>query len=262
MFKFVANLNFLFNEVPFMRRFKAAKEAGFKYVEFMFPYSYDIYELKAELEINNLELILFNLPAGNWDAGDRGLAVDPNFKNQFYKGVQNAIDIALKLNVKQINCLVGNKSDSYPSNLIWDNLVGNLRHAATEFEQHNINLVIEPINHYDMPNFYLNTTSQVFDLIKAIDKSNVYLQYDVYHAAREEEDHKLILGKHFDKIGHIQVADSPDRAQPGTGQVNYEFIFNKLENNNYDGYLSMEYKPSPNTTDSLCWLNKFGYKLV
>lgn len=261
MFKFVANLNFLFNEVPFMLRFKAAKEAGFKYVEFMFPYDYDVSEIMDQLEKNSLQLILFNLPAGNWDLGHRGLAVDPKFKTEFYEGVKTAVDIALKLNVKKINCLVGNKCDSYSHEEIWDNLVENLRYAALELEKSNIDLMIEPINHYDMPMFYLNTTNQVFDLINAIDRPNVYLQYDVYHGAREEEDHNLILKNHFNKIGHVQVADNPDRGQPGTGQVNYELIFKELEDNNYNGYLSMEYKPSPNTIESLDWLDKFGYNL-
>ncbi|MDY0237123.1 MAG: TIM barrel protein [Gudongella sp.] len=261
MFKFVANLTFLFNEVPFIQRFKAAKKAGFKYVEFMFPYDYDLDEIKDQLEKNDLQLILFNLPVGNWDLDDRGLAVDPKFKLKFNEGVQSAIDIALKLDVKKLNCLVGNKCDSYPDNETWDNLVDNIRYAASELHKYNIDLMIESINHYDMPKFYLNTTNQVFDLINAVDRPNVYLQYDVYHASREGEDHSLILKNHFNKIGHIQVADTPERTQPGTGLVNYEFIFKELEDNNYSGYLSMEYKPSPNTIESLDWLNKFGYEL-
>lgn len=261
MIKFSANLNFLFNEVPFMERFAAAAKAGFKYVEFMFPYDYDLNELKAQLSENQLELVLFNLPAGDWDGGDRGLAVDPARKSEFQSGIAKAIEAAKFLGVPRVNCLVGKAAGNYSDEQVRTNFLENIGLVADKFKQAGLDLMIEPINHLDMPGFYLNTTTQYMELIPGLNRSNIYLQYDIYHAEREEEDHEMILREYFPQIGHVQVADNPGRNQPGTGVVNVKGLLDALDSKGYQGYVGLEYRPSGSTVDSLSWVKEYGYSL-
>jgi hydroxypyruvate isomerase len=258
---FSANLNFLFNEVPFMDRFAAAAQAGFKYVEFMFPYDYDQQEIKQQLEANNLKLVLCNLPAGNWGEGDRGLAADPARKEEFKKGVSQAIEAAHFLGVSRLNCLVGKVAGAYEEAEILDNILTNVCYAADELHKAGLELMVEPINHFDMPGFYLNTTAQVVEIIKKAVRPNLYLQYDIYHAERESEDHEMILDHFFPYIGHVQVADNPGRNEPGTGVINIKTLFDTLEQKGYKGYIGMEYKPTGQTLDSLSWVKEYGYSL-
>ncbi len=261
MFKFAANLSLLFTEVPFMERFNAAKRAGFNYVEFMFPYDYEIDEIKKKLEKNDLKLILFNLPCGNWEKGDRGTAVNPNRRKEFREGVKKAAAVASVLGVPQINCLVGNKCTDFSEEEVRKNLIENLGYAAEELGRNNIKLLIEAVNHINMPDFAIHKVKDAVELIYEVNNPNIFLQYDVYHAAKEKEDQKFILENYFDKTAHIQVADSPDRHQPGTGNIDYKYIFNFIKNSDYKGYISMEYVPDPDTLTSLKWIDKFGFKL-
>ena len=261
MLKFAANLTFLFTELPFMERFEAAKKAGFSYVEFMFPYDIDE-EIEKQLKQHGLKVVLFNLPAGDWDNGERGIAVDPNRRTEFREGVNKAVKIAKRFGVSNVNCLVGKAEDPSLSGEIWDGLLENICYAADELAKQGLNLMVEPVNHYDVPGFYLNTTEQVLKLISDINRPNVYLQYDIYHAEREGESHKEIISKNFHKIGHIQIADNPGRNQPGTGVIDFSFILAELERLGYNGYISMEYKPKPNTIESLEWIKSFPYKLL
>lgn len=258
---FSANLNFLFNEVPFMERFVAAAKAGFKYVEFMFPYDYDQNEIKKQLEENDLKLVLFNLPAGNWDGGDRGVAADPARKEEFMDGVSKAINAAKLLGVSRVNCLVGKVSGEYNHDQIMENIIDNISFAADKFKEVGLDLVIEPINHFDIPGFYLNTTTQVMEIIKKLNKTNLYLQYDIYHAEREAEDHNMIINEYLSKIGHIQIADNPGRNEPGTGNIKVKHLFDTLDTLGYKGYIGMEYKPSGNTVNSLVWVEQYGFEL-
>lgn len=261
MLRFAANLTFMFTELPFMGRFGAARKAGFNYVEFMFPYDFDLDEIENQLKQHKLKLILFNLPAGNWEAGDRGIALDPKRKSEFISGVENGIVAAQRFSMDKLNCLVGRIDEQVTNKLLWDNLVDNIGYAAEELGKHGMDLLVEPVNHFDVPGFYLNKTDQVLKLISEVNRSNVYLQYDVYHAEREGEDHRAILSNSFHKIRHIQIADNPGRHQPGTGVIDYKFLFAEIERLEYKGYIAMEYKPKPNTLESLEWINKFGYKL-
>ncbi len=258
---FSANFNFLFNEVPFMERFAAAAKAGFKNVEFMFPYDYDQNEIKKQLEQNGLKLVLFNIPAGNWAEGDRGLAADPLRKAEFKEGVGKAIEAAKLLDVPRVNCLVGKVNGEQDSDAVMENLMDNISYAADEFVKVGLDLMIEPINHFDIPGFYLNTTDQVNKIINELGRANIYIQYDIYHAEREGEDHDMILKRYFNKIGHIQVADNPGRNEPGTGVVRFKGILDTLDKMGYKGYIGMEYKPSGLTEDSLSWVTKYGYQL-
>ncbi|HHV64253.1 MAG TPA: TIM barrel protein [Peptococcaceae bacterium] len=258
---FSANLNFLFNEVPFMDRFAEAAQAGFKYVEFMFPYDYDQQEIKRKLEAYNLKLVLCNLPAGDWGAGDRGLAADPARKEEFKKGVSQAIESARLLGVNRLNCLVGKVAGTYEEAEILDNILANVCYAADEFHQAGLELMIEPINHFDMPGFYLNTTTQVIEIIQKANRPNLFLQYDIYHAEREGEKHEMILAQYFPYIGHVQVADNPGRNEPGTGVVKIRDIFDILDQKGYKGFVGMEYKPTGSTLESLSWVKEYGYSL-
>jgi hydroxypyruvate isomerase len=258
---FSANLNFLFNEVPFMERFAAAARAGFQNVEFMFPYDYDQKEIKRQLARNGLKLVLINLPAGNWDQGDRGLAADPTRKAEFKLGVQKAVETAGFLEVGRANCLAGNISGAPAKEAIWENLLDNISYAASEFKKVGLDLMVEPVNHFDMPGFYLNTTAQVLEVIRKLNQTNIYLQYDIYHAEREGEDHAKILANYLSQIGHIQIADNPGRNEPGTGVIPVQSLFDTLDEKGYTGYIGMEYKPTAGTVDSLAWVEKMGYSL-
>ncbi|RNC29627.1 MAG: Hydroxypyruvate isomerase [Candidatus Dichloromethanomonas elyunquensis] len=258
---FSANLNFLFNEVSFMEKFSAAAQAGFKNVEFMFPYDYDQNEIKKQLEQNGLKLVLFNLPAGNWAEGDRGIAADPARKDEFRSGVEKAIEAAKLFGVSRVNCLVGKVSGEWDKDLIMENLLDNIGYAADEFQKVGLDLMVEPINRFDIPGFYLNTTDQVVEIIRKLNKQNIYLQYDIYHAEREGEDHEMILKQYFDYIGHIQVADNPGRNEPGTGVIKIKLLFDTIDEMGFKGYIGMEYKPSAATLDSLGWVEDMGYSL-
>jgi len=261
MLLFSANLNFLFNEVPFMEKFAEAAKAGFKYVEFMFPDGYDIQEIKDQLDENKLKLVLINLPAGNWGEGDRGLAVDPARKEEFLASVPKAIEVALKLGVPRANCLVGKVQGNYSEEEIISNLNDNIRFAAKEFEKVGLDLMIESINSFDIPGFYLNTTKQVMDIINALELPNVFLQYDIYHAEREGEKHEKLIEEYISKIGHVQIADNPGRNEPGTGIIPIKELIEKLDNVGYRGYFGLEYKPSGKTVHSLGWIKEFGKSL-
>lgn len=257
---FVANLSFLFTELPFMDRFKAAKEAGFSKVEFMFPYDYDLDEINSLLNSLGLSLVLFNLPAGDWGNGERGIAVKPERKEEFRAGVGQAIKVAQKLGVSQVNCLVGKGDPERDTSELWQIMVENLTFAAEKLEEYGIRLMIEPINHYDIPGFALNTTDQVLQLIEEVNCPNVFLQWDIYHASRENEDLFEILKKSIPKIGHIQIADQPGRHQPGTGEIDFQTLLTELKKAGYSKEIALEYVPDPDTKTSLKWVKNYSYK--
>lgn len=253
----VANLSFLFLEKPFMERFAEVKKAGLGRVEFMFPYDYNVAEMVKELASHGLELVQFNLPAGNWERGERGIAVDPRRKDEFRSGVTQALDMARKLKVSQLNCLVGKILPEVDPQELRSTLIHNIRYAADKLHREGIRLLLEPLNHFDAPGFYLNTTEEVLQLIAEVDHENVYLQYDLYHAAREGEDLLQVLHKALPKIGHIQIADNPGRHQPGTGEIDYKQFFDTLKKVGYSKAVSMEYIPNPSTLASLQWIKDF-----
>lgn len=258
--KFAANLTMLFTEVPFLERFALASEAGFTHIEYLFPYDYQLSELQDKLKANNVKQVLFNLPSGKWAEGERGIGANPERVEEFRNGVTTAIEYALGLGVDQVNLLAGKKVAGFSDAEHWAVLVDNTRFAAEKLQQHGIRLVIEAINHFDIPGFVLNRTEQVIQLIEEVNMPNVFAQYDIYHAQREEGELVGTLRKHLNKIGHIQIADNPGRHQPGTGEINYSFIFKELDALGYAGFVGLEYVPSPNTAASLAWISEFGYK--
>lgn len=259
--KFSANLTMLFQEVPFMERFRASAKAGFRAVEFMFPYDYPIADLQKELTANNQRIVLFNLPAGNWAAGDRGIALDPNRKEEFQAGVRKAAEYACALGVPQVNCLAGKPLGNIPLAEQRKTLVDNLRYAADVLANVGVKLLVEPLNFRDVPGFYLNTTAQVFELLAEAGHDNIYLQYDVYHAQRMEGELSGILRNSLTRIAHIQIADNPGRHQPGTGEINYRWLLGDFDAAGYKGYVGLEYIPDFDTPTSLSWISEYGYSL-
>lgn len=257
--RFSANLSMLFNEVPFLERFALASKEGFQAVEFLFPYEHPIEEIKSCLDVNNLQLVLHNLPAGNWLGGDRGLACDPERMVEFREGVKLAIEYALALKVEQLNCLVGKAPPQTEHEVMHRTLVENLRYAAAALKEANLRLLIEPINTFDVPDFYINTTKQALCLLDEVDADNTFLQYDIYHAQRMEGDLASTLERHLHRIGHIQLADNPGRHEPGTGEINFDFLLPHIDRMGYTGWIGCEYTPMHRTEDGLVWLKRFAY---
>lgn len=257
--RFAANLSLLFTEVPFVERFAAAAAAGFKAVEFQFPYEYDAALLQGELRRHDLRAVLFNLPPGDFAAGDRGLAADPRRRDEFRAGVARAIAYAEALGVDRLNCLAGIWPAGGAAGVVRATLTDNVRYAADELAKKGLTLVVEHINHHDMPGFCLTTTAQALALLADADRPNAFLQYDMYHAQRMEGELLATLTANLARIGHIQVADNPGRHEPGTGEINYRNIFTALDRLGYQGYVGLEYIPSGATPASLAWLGEYGY---
>ncbi|MGN3964766.1 hydroxypyruvate isomerase [Burkholderia gladioli] len=254
--KFAANLTMLFTELPFPDRFQAAAEAGFDAVEFLFPYPYDKAELAERLAANRLKLVLHNLPAGNWEQGERGIACLPDRRAEFEDGVGRAIDYAKALQVPQLNCLVGIPSASAPRDTTLVTIVENLRFAARALRQEGIRLLVEPCNHFDIPGFALNRSLEALDVIRAVGSDNLFLQYDIYHMQRMEGELAATLRANLPSIAHVQLADNPGRHEPGTGEIRYDYLFALLDELGYDGYVGCEYKPLKGTREGLGWLRE------
>ncbi|WP_257169103.1 hydroxypyruvate isomerase [Bradyrhizobium sp. SRS-191] len=252
--RFAANLTMLFNELPFMERFAAAKAAGFSGVEYLFPYDFDKAELREQLVRHGLTQVLHNLPAGNWAAGERGIAILPDRVDDFRDGVRRAIEYAKALDCRQLNCLVGIAPGDADPRELNQVLVRNLRFAATALKAQGIKLLIEPINTLDIPGFFLNRTAQALQLISEVESDNLFVQYDIYHMQIMEGDLARTMQKHLARIAHIQLADNPGRHEPGTGEINYPFLFRHLDAIGYGGWIGCEYKPRAATVDGLSWL--------
>jgi len=252
--KFAANLTMLFTEEPFIDRFEAAARAGFKAVEFLFPYAHGAQQVRNAAVEAGVQIVLHNLPAGDWDAGERGIACLPERVAEFRDGVALAIDYAKTLGVTQLNCLAGKAPAGADPAVLHATLIDNLRYAAGQLGRHGIRLLIEPINTFDIPGFYLNHTQQAIDLIDAVGSDKLFLQYDIYHMQRMEGELAATLQKHLPRIAHVQLADNPGRHEPGTGEINYRFLFAHLDRIGYGGWIGCEYKPKTTTTAGLGWL--------
>lgn len=256
--KFAANLTMLFNEKPFMERFEAAAKAGFEAVEYLFPYTFDKKELSAALRANGLQQVLHNLPAGNWGDGERGIACHPDRLKEFKQGVARAIDYATELGCPQVNCLAGKPPAGVAAQAARRTLVDNLRFAARELEAAGLRLVVEPINSFDIPGFFLTRTDQALALLDDVGSPNLKLQYDIYHAQRMEGELGNTLSRQIGRIGHIQLADNPGRGEPGTGEINYAWLFKHIDAIGYAGWIGCEYKPRTTTNEGLHWRQALG----
>ncbi|WP_077033994.1 hydroxypyruvate isomerase [Pelomonas sp. KK5] len=256
--RFAANLTMLFNEVPFLDRFERAAKAGFKAVEFLFPYDFPAEEIKARLDANGLQLVLHNLPAGDWAAGERGIACLPGREKEFQAGIGRAIEYAVALGVPQLNCLAGKAPAGVASAELKRILVDNLRCAAKGLKVHGLKLLIEPINTFDIPGFFVNRTDQALAILDEVGADNAFVQYDIYHAQRMEGELAATMEKHLSRIGHIQLADNPGRNEPGSGEINYEFLFKHIDRIGYAGWIGCEYKPAGATEAGLDWRQRLA----
>jgi len=254
---FCANLTMLFNEVSFPERFERARAAGFTAVEFMFPYEWDKKVLAAKLEECHLKQVMFNLLAGYWAAGERGIACLPDRIAEFRQGVGIAIEYAKALNCTQVNCLAGIAPQRQPLEQVQNTLVENLRFAAVTLEKEGIRLLVEPINDRDMPGFYVTHTRDALEVFKLVRHKNLWLQYDIYHMQVMEGNLANTIRDNLQRIAHIQVADNPGRHEPGTGEINYPFLFNFIDEIGYKGWIGCEYRPVGRTEDGLKWLRPY-----
>lgn len=254
--KFAANLTMLFNEVDFLARFEAAAKAGFRGVEYLFPYPFPKEALAEQLAKNALVQALHNLPAGDWAKGERGVACLPGRESEFRDGVGLAISYAKALGCRQLNCLVGIPPKDAERGTVRATLVGNLRFAARELESAGVKLLVEPCNTYDIPGFCLSRTDETLRVFDEVGEKNLWLQYDIYHMQRMEGELTATIVKLLPRIAHLQIADNPGRNEPGTGEINYDFLFRRLDEIGYDGWVGCEYKPKTSTVEGLGWLER------
>ena len=255
--KFSANLSLLFADAPFADRFDRAAAAGFRAVEFQFPYPHDKSELAERAQRAGVEVVLFNLPAGDWDKGERGIACIPSRISEFRDGVSRAIEYARALACKRMNCLSGISPQRLASETLRETFVSNLRYAAGELEREGISLVIEPVNTRTIPGNFLRNSGQAIALMDEARVANLRLQYDVFHMQIMEGDLAKTIEANLARIGHIQIADVPDRHEPGTGEINYPFLFGLLDRLGYPGWVGCEYVPAGRTEDGLGWVKPY-----
>lgn len=253
--KIAANLTMLFTEAPFLERFDRAAAAGFSAVEFQLPYEFEPGDIADRLSRNNLELILFNLPAGDWAAGDRGIAAIYARLAEFQEGVAKALEYASVLHPPLLNCLAGIAAPTPENDLA---LLQNVRYAAEQLEDQGIRLTIEPVNTHDVANFALPTTRSAVELIAEVGHPNVGLQLDIYHSLRMGEDPFALIKDLGKEISHIQIADVPGRHQPGTGEVNFRKLFDTIDASGFDGSVALEYIPEGRTEDGLGLMREMG----
>lgn len=256
MLRFAANIGMLFGELPFRERFAAAARAGFRAVEYPFPYSYPLAELKEELEQNHLVQVLHNLPPGDFTKGERGIACLPERKGEFQDSVGLALEYARGLRCPQVNCLAG-IAPEVPRDVAFRTFVDNLKFAAQNCAQAGVRLLIEPINTTDMPGFFLCNSAQAIAVLDAVGSPNLALQYDIYHMQVMEGDPARSLAQCIPRIGHFQVADHPGRHEPGTGSIDYRSLFHLIERLGYTGWIGCEYHPLGDTLAGVGWLDEY-----
>lgn len=250
--RLAANLTLLFTEHDMPDRFAAAARAGFHAVEMQFPYGWKAADLARWSRESGLEMVMFNLPAGDWEAGERGLACLPGREDEFRQGLERGIAYAEALGVSRLNCLAGITPPS-GHRAVRETLVANLRHAGQELARRGMTLLVEPLNVHDVPGAYLTRSRQALDILDDVGLPNVKLQYDVYHMQLMEGDLSGTLSRHLDRIGHIQIASPPGRGEPGTGEVDFDFLLTLLDRLGYDGFIGCEYRPIGDTVDGLAW---------
>jgi hydroxypyruvate isomerase len=256
--RFAANLSMLFTETGFLDRFAAAAAAGFKGVEYLFPYDFPASQIADLLGKHGLKQVLFNLPAGNWAQGERGIACHPDRVSEFQDGVGKAITYAKRLGNTQINCLAGIQPKTVSAEKAEEIFVANLRFAAGELKKAGILLIAEPINTYDIPGFFLKRSAQAMSLFEKVGSDNLKLQYDIYHMQRMEGELAKTIERLMPQIAHIQIAGNPGRTEPDRGEINYAFLFALIDRLGYAGWIGAEYKPVKTTEEGLGWLETMG----
>lgn len=251
--KFDVNVSILFRERPFLERFSAARDAGFSAVEFWWPAGEDLNEVEAAVKDAGLSVALFNFDAGDMAGGDRGLAGDPDRYEQFRENVPVALDLASRLGCRKLNALVGHEKPGRREEQL-ELARENVAWAADEAAERGVEIQIEAVNTFENGPFLLYTTKDMVEFVEGVGRGNVKSQYDVYHMQRMEGNLVANMREHISGIGHVQIADSPGRNEPGTGEINYEYVLGELEALGYDGYVGLEYNASDGDT-----LGSFGW---
>lgn len=253
--RFSANVSILFKEAPFLERFGRVREAGLSAVEFWWPAGEDLGEVERAVEESGLSVALFNFYAGDMSAGDRGLLSDPERQEQFRENVPVALELAERLGCPRINALVGQEIRGLRREEQLDLARENIGWAADLALEHGVRVMIEAANTFENGPYLLHRTDQAAEFVRSVGRENVEIQYDVYHMQRMEGNLVATLREHIGEIGHVQVADSPGRGEPGTGEIHYPYVFGALEELGYDGYVGLEYNPTTEKTeDSFAWI--------
>lgn len=255
--KFAANLSFLYPDKPFLDRFAAAALDGFPAVEYVGPYAFPADDIRTLLDRHGLKQALFNLPAGNWDAGERGIGCLPDRVEEFREGVDKAIAYAQALDCPKLNCLAGIAPADADPELLERTLVENLVYAARLCAEAGVRLLLEPINLRDIPGFFVSTTDHAERILDDVGSENLFLQYDIYHTQVMQGDLIATFERLANRIAHVQVADNPGRHEPGTGEINYANVFKILDAAGYDGFVGCEYKPLAGTSEGLGWMKPY-----
>lgn len=254
MIRYAANLTLLYNETPFLERFGRAAAAGFRAVEFLFAHNVEQDGVERELRRHGLELVLFDPEAGDFAAGDRGYLCDPARRNHLQKTIDDAIATAKRFGCRRLNVLAGNRVEGCSDDAMRRTVVENLKAAAPRARAAGMTLLIEALNTWESPRYFLDRSRLGLEIVREVNEPNVRFQYDAYHMQRMEGQLIETLTKNLQWIGHVQIADVPGRHEPGTGEVNYPNLLAALEAAAYDGYVGLEYRPSGKTEDSLAWL--------
>ena len=252
--RLAANLSTLFPEVPFLERFAAAARAGFRYVEYQFPYQWNAEELARRAREAGVRVVLHNLPAGDFAKGERGIACLPGREREFRDSLEKAIPYAKAVDCPRLNCLAG-LAPVDPAH--FDVLVANVRHAARRLGEAGLQLVLEAINTRSVPGFFLSRSAQAIDVLNAAGESNAFLQYDFFHMQVMEGDLAKTVERLLPRIGHIQLADVPDRHEPGSGEINFDFLLRHLDAIGYSGWVGCEYNPKGDTLEGLKWARPY-----
>jgi hydroxypyruvate isomerase len=256
--RLAANLSMMFNEIPFLERFAAAAQAGFKGVEFLFPYDYAPEDLAGALQDNGLEQALFNLPPGDWEGGERGLAALPGREAEFQAGLERALPYAQALGCRRVHMMAGIPPEGTSRLACRDAYVANLRAAAAFFAPHGVSVLAEPINARDIPGYFLNYQGQAVALLEAAGAANTGLQMDFYHCQIVDGDLASHLRANFAHIRHIQIAGVPERHEPDRGEVDYPYLLDLMDALGYDGWVGCEYRPAGDTLAGLGWARAHG----
>lgn len=253
-----ANLSLLFTELPFLDRFAAAAQAGFRYVEYQFPYLFgSAIQVAERARAAQVQVVLHNLPAGDPAKGDRGIACQPARRNEFREGVERAIEYAAAAGCPRMNALAGIAPPGVARERLFETLAENLRFAAAKLKAAGLTLLTEPVNPRTVPGFFLNTSRQGIEAIDAAGADNLKLQYDIFHMQIVEGDLARSIERLLPRIGHMQLADVPDRHEPGSGEINFEFLLGHIDRLGYQGWIGCEYQPSGDTLQGLAWAKRY-----
>jgi len=252
--RLAANVSTLFPEVGFLERFAAAAAAGFKAVEYQFPYQWKAEDIAARVRAAGLQVVLHNLPAGDFARGERGIAALPGREREFREGVERAIDYARAVNCPRLNCLAGLAPVDREHFAV---LVDNVRFAARKLGAAGLSLTLEAINTRTVPGFFLSRSAQAIDVLNAAGEGNAFLQYDFFHMQIMEGDLAQTVERLLPRIGHIQLADVPGRHEPGSGEINFDFLLRHLDTLGYSGWVGCEYNPQGDTLEGLKWARPY-----